>query len=340
MPPEVMEALSAGHHQAVTSNVLLLTELDRILEALTVRRVPVILLKGASFFRHHGWDIGLRSMADLDLLIRRTDLHLAAEALADAGFVQEPGDLAPGFSEQFLGECSFVKTRPRLCRLDLHHRLYVFGKARLENDAVWDRSIRARGAPETVRALSIEDEVHYLAFHLAYHHRGEGVKWSLDLARLIRQSQHSLAWNVLLDTAVRCRTGLALRGALEGASELGAPMPPPVLRCLAEYRPAFGERLFHTLVNDDRFTWHARTLAVLPSIPGSRAKAAYLRAKLFPAAAYAGKAYSTDGRYGAVKAAWRLVSLALNCLRAVVLAGRVVLMPHRDTKGLPLTRKR
>lgn len=340
VPPDVMDMLSTAHHQALTSNVILLAELDRILAALTAQAVPVILLKGASFLRHHGWDIGLRSMADLDLLIRRADLDRAGQALAEIGFVQEPGDLAPGFSEAFLGECSFAKSHPRFCRLDLHHRLYVFGRARLENDAVWDRSVPARGAPETVRALSTEDEIHYLAFHLAFHHKGEGLKWLVDLARLVSQHQHSLAWDALLDTADRCRTGLALRAALEGSAALGAPVPSSVLHSIAHYRPTFGERLFLTLIGDDRFTWHARTLAVLPSIPGLPRKATYLHAKLFPSPEYAGKAYSADGRYSPGSTALRMLSLALNCLRGVALVGRALLAPHRDTKGHPSTRKR
>lgn len=340
VPPDVMEMLSTAHHQAVTSNVILLAELDRVLDALTARGVPVILLKGASFIRHHGWDVGLRTMADLDLLIRRADLNCARQALAEVGFVQEPGDLAPGFSEAFLGECSFAKSHPRFCRLDLHHRLYVFGRARLENDAVWDRSVPAHGAQQTVRALSTEDEIHYLAFHLAFHHKGEGLKWLVDLSRLVSQHQHSLAWDALLDTADRCRTGLALRAALEGAAVLGAPVPSPILHSLVHYHPTFGERLFLTLISDERFTWHARTLAVLPSIPGSRAKATYLRAKLFPSPEYAGKAYSPDGRYSPGKTVLRMLSLALNCLRGVVLMLRSLLAPHRDTNGHPSTRKR
>ncbi|MGQ9698272.1 MAG: nucleotidyltransferase family protein, partial [Armatimonadota bacterium] len=270
----------------------------------------------------------------------RSDLQPAAESLAAVGYVQEPDDLAPGFSQEFLGECSFVKAGPRVCRLDLHHKLYVFGEARHENDHVWDRSQPVPNALQTVRALSLEDEVHYLAYHLAFHHRGEGVRWFADLARLVQQCHDRLDWDALLNMTARCATGLALHTALEGAHALGAPVPNCVLRALSGYRPPFGERIFYALVSDSKFTWHARTLAVLPSIPGIRPKLTYLRAKLFPAPAHAGKAYSPDGTYRRTTALLRMISIAANCLRGIAMTARALLRPYRDTNGFPFTRKR
>ncbi|MGC8834447.1 MAG: nucleotidyltransferase domain-containing protein [Armatimonadota bacterium] len=320
VPQEILNGLSKRQNTALTANIILLNELDRTLEAVAASFVPVILLKGASFFKHHGWPPSIRSMTDLDLLVHQEHLTKTAVVLKELGFVEEPGDLAPGFSSRFLGECSFIKTTARPCRLDLHQRLFLFGAARSENSAVWQRSVPVAGAPETVRALSLEDELHYLAFHLTFHHRGSGLRWELDIARLIHQYRDGIDWDALLATAWRCRTGLAVRSALEAAVSLGAGVPSEVMEQLRAYRPTRGERLFWELVMDERFTWHARTLALLPSIKGMRGKTAYLRAKLFPSAEYAERAYGSPQGAGKIAAAKRMIGLLAKCGVGVRLA--------------------
>ena len=334
VPQEILNYLSKRQNTVLTANVLLLSELDRTLDAIAASSIPVILLKGASFFKHHGWPPSIRSMTDLDLLVRQEHLAETAKVLGEIGFVEEPGDLAPGFSSRFLGECSFIKTTARPCRLDLHQRLFLFGAARGENDAVWRRSVHIAGAPETVRVLSLEDELHYLAFHLAFHHRGSGLRWELDIARLIHQYRDRIDWDALLSAAYRCRTGLAVRSALEAAVGLGAGIPTEVMEQLRTYRPTRGERLFWELVMDERFTWHARTIALLPSIGGIRGKAAYLYAKLFPSPEYAARAYGLPQNAGKTATVKRMLGLIAKCGVGVRLAVKALIPPAgKRTRG-------
>lgn len=68
-------------------NETLLAELETSLRALNAAGIRPILLKGAAFLAEGSYpDIGMRMLADLDILVPQMQLHAASNALIDVGF--------------------------------------------------------------------------------------------------------------------------------------------------------------------------------------------------------------------------------------------------------------
>jgi hypothetical protein len=316
VPPAVIAALEAECNSILAANVLLLADLESILQGLSSASVPVLLLKGTSLLRHHGWSPALRPMSDLDLIVQLQQLDAAEATLHGLRFVSEECDAGPGRS--------MFRPGRRPCRVELHTQVYLYGRTRGEDAGLWSRAVPVADAPQGTLAPSLEDELHYLAFHLAIHHWGTGLKWQMDIARLLLQYRGAVRWDDLLSAATRCRTGLALAASLRAASALGGPVPAEVTRALNAYRPGAGERVFFAMASDDRMTWHARRLATAPSVGGLSARMAYLCGRLSPryaASCEGGPNANRSPRGGAVR---RLLSLCGSGARAAVLALRAI----------------
>jgi hypothetical protein len=87
IPQKVMDTLKKAYHENIASNMYLYEELSRILKHFNDKGIKVIVLKGAALAKVVYKDIGLRSMADIDLLVRKEDLPYAKEILSDLNYV-------------------------------------------------------------------------------------------------------------------------------------------------------------------------------------------------------------------------------------------------------------
>jgi hypothetical protein len=87
IPQEVMDKLKKAYHENIARNMYLYSELLRIIKAFGDKGVKVIVLKGAALAKIVYKDIGLRSMIDIDLLVKKEDLPYAKETMSDLGYV-------------------------------------------------------------------------------------------------------------------------------------------------------------------------------------------------------------------------------------------------------------
>ncbi|OGW51713.1 MAG: hypothetical protein A2Y81_09575 [Nitrospirae bacterium RBG_13_43_8] len=87
IPQEAMDQLKKAYHENVARNMYLYAELLRIINAFRDKGVKVIVLKGAALAKIVYKDIGLRSMTDIDLLVKKEDLPYAKEIMSGLGYV-------------------------------------------------------------------------------------------------------------------------------------------------------------------------------------------------------------------------------------------------------------
>lgn len=209
-------------------NTTLADTLVEILQAFQRAGVEAIPVKGLVLAEMDYGGLGLRSLGDLDVLVRPRDLGPARSALAALGFAQ--GD-EPGFENAhhpFHDPPYYRASNGGQVCLELHHGLWASRFFRLGADALWARSRIARIHGAEVRILSPEDTLLHLAIHRS--RSALRLRFVCDIAELLRRQAHTLDWEYVIEQARAAGARTSLFFALSLAQELsGAPLPPEIL---------------------------------------------------------------------------------------------------------------
>jgi hypothetical protein len=203
--------------------------------------IPSITHKGMALIHLVYPGLGLRPMADIDLLVRPADLPAVRRTLEAAGFRCPGGALEA--EEAFRGYLHFVRDA---CVIDLHWELAHYsrfeGVVRMDPGGLWQRAQplivgQARGL-----TLCPEDLLLHLALHLTLGSTFGRLVWFTDIDAVLRHRAAHLDWDRLLVEASRARLRGVLAYTLAVAhAALGSPVPaealgrlrPGRLRCLA-----------------------------------------------------------------------------------------------------------
>lgn len=178
-------------------------EVRRLLGATADLGVEFILLKGVGYL-HAGLPLArARVFADVDLLVRETELPAVEACLLAAGWEhQQVNDYDQRYYREWMHEIPPLRHRERQMEVDIHHRILprTSGLAP-DPDRLWEASVLVG---ERLRVLSPPDMVLHCATHLF--HDGEikgGFRDLLDLHQMLVYfgSQDSGFWDALIQRA-------------------------------------------------------------------------------------------------------------------------------------------
>ncbi len=153
----------------------------RVAELLGRHGIDVLPMKGALLYALGCTDPWARSMLDVDLLVRRDDFQRALGLLARDGWIPTVQTRAATVLEKPGGQLS----------LDLHHRLYAYGRFGPSISGLWRRARRDRAA-FGVEVLSMDplDLYAHLVGHFAKERLDERQAERLvDVARVAAQCE-------------------------------------------------------------------------------------------------------------------------------------------------------
>lgn len=123
--------LAHRYMEALANNIPLRRTLREAATALNAAGVRAIVYKGQDYLERIYGDLGARSMADVDLLVREADLGAAERALLQSGFI---ADL----------DCKLIHER-KFCKdgvaIDLHHALLQPARMRINHEELFERAI-------------------------------------------------------------------------------------------------------------------------------------------------------------------------------------------------------
>lgn len=174
---EQRAALEAQYHRTAALTLQRIHDLVGLLDALEVKEVRVVLLKGMSLLPETYEDIGLRPISDIDLWVMNDHHQRVVDTLLDRGYERE-----------LLYPNTF---RKGLTAIDLHAHL-------LGADRIRSRTLLLKKGQEAIfrncRKISFEgriawclerhDQVLHLCLHLLKHNAGRLI-WLVDLKRLV-----------------------------------------------------------------------------------------------------------------------------------------------------------
>jgi hypothetical protein len=222
-------------------HLLGVANLRRLLAAFGDAAIPVIPLKGPALGDALYGDPSLRPFTDLDLLVRRADVERAVALLANIGYRHIARDRTFTHELAHATAACFVPadTGSGDFPVDLHWGLVSFPAGAtprtIDAEEVWTRAVATERWELPLLELCREDLLLYLALHLAVHHPFVGFVWRLDLALLLRRTEHHVDWAMIVERARRWRVRGALYYALRLVQEHLVVGPPSSV--LAELRP-------------------------------------------------------------------------------------------------------
>jgi hypothetical protein len=234
-------------------------------------------------------DAGARPMSDIDLLLREEDVPAALHQLAVLGYATDQ-------PFGYFGEVVARKQGSLAADIDLHWNLVGLPHylARVPVDWAWQtaRPVGVGGAAG--RVLGPEAQILHLCAHLVLQHRNQPLRllWLQDVAEVLHFHREEIDWGDLLQRAQAYDLVLPLQQVLPlVAGALGAPVPATVAGSLAGLQPSAQERRLYRWFTAAPWSGIESSWVSLAGLPGWRSRLSYLRASLFPPAAYMRQRY-------------------------------------------------
>jgi hypothetical protein len=223
------------------ANHMLFRQAGELLGSLKRASVETMVLKGGALARLYYDAPGTRPMEDVDVLVRRRQVHRAIEVLERDGWA--PAAAAP-LEDMLRTRHSTPWEHPGGEKLDLHWSPLW---QPTDEEPFWDRAIPLEIGGAKTRALCPEDQL----FHLCVH----GVSWNMrtpywlaDAVMLIRSREGDLDWPRLVEQARANELSQALEhGLCLLRDRFGIEVPSAVLAELDAIPRSFPERLDHRL---------------------------------------------------------------------------------------------
>ena len=223
-PREVGRDLERAYYGQALFNTVALQELSRLVRSLNGAGIVPVILKGGALAGRLYRNVALRTLSDLDLLVRPEEAPAAERALRGAGYgYADPDAIGDYDDHHHLPPYAPPRGHPRI---EIHTAL-LHRRQRAEPDvaAMRERSREVAVGDGTARVFCPEDQLLHAALHLALSDRFvRGVKDVVDIDRLVRQTD-GFDWERVVATAGDPALGRPLHYALHlSRTLLGTPV--------------------------------------------------------------------------------------------------------------------
>jgi hypothetical protein len=292
VPPELEQELRVWYLHNVARNMTQFSELGAVLKQLRASEIPVLVLKGAALAEVVYGNIGLRSMTDVDLLVRQEDVEHATRELAARGYKSELVETKPGSQVDEHHADGLIRRGEHDVMMGVHWRLFdsPYYRHRMRLDWFWESALTVQIEEEPALILGPEAQILHLCGHLVLHH-GRGEEWRLiwmhDVGEVIACYEDQIDWEELLTRAESCELAVPVRLVLTRlAAEWGVAIPKGVLGRLKDLQASPDQERLYARRTAERAGVAQRFWADLASIPGGRDRARYAVVQVFPSRAY------------------------------------------------------
>jgi len=200
LPKSVFSILKFSYDATLTRNTILWKEFCYLQKTLNCVGIKIIPLKGIILAQTLYCDIGLRPMADIDILVQEKDLLRAKKEILQLGYQKQLKNLSEDYWRRYQCHFQFYSCEKKII-LELHWALAPSRPNKLNLTEVWERSgIQTVNHTETL-TLSLEDTLLSLFLHnckniSALQHLK--LKNLCDIHQLITRYNHELDWEYIL----------------------------------------------------------------------------------------------------------------------------------------------
>ncbi len=212
VPTEINEQFAKSAHTAGFYNLCFYQRLEEIIHEFDKAGIDVIIVKGGLWAEQFYKNIALRSMSDIDLLIRKEDFLKANHLLNSLGFKHEKEKFSLGWS---LGSISHIKSGLGL-KIDLHWSLTKTNSPfSIKMEEVWNRRKKVIIADISTYTLCVEDMILFFCLHTLYnHYLNIGLQAFCDLAEIVKHNKDNINWHNLDKLAAKYKLSFIVYAGL------------------------------------------------------------------------------------------------------------------------------
>jgi hypothetical protein len=236
IPANVMGRLRQAYLKNVARNMGLYQELGKLLGMLRHDNIPVIALKGIHLATAVYRNIALRTMGDIDLLVKQTDLLRVQEILVEQGYIA---------SKEEIG-CTQLHLLPyrKKGSLAVEMHFHIVGppfSLRVDVEKLWVRAQMSSIQGIEVLTFCPEDLLLHLCMHAGFHHAFDnGIRPLFDISHTIEHYAEELDWERLLDRSKEWGVSKCVYLSLFLAKRFaGASIPGQIMKDLDVYNDGF-----------------------------------------------------------------------------------------------------
>ena len=193
----VVDVLRASYVAVLRKNIAIYRELHGVLAELQNGGIPVILLKGVALAEIVYPDVALRPMSDIDILVKKADLHSAVAVLSKLGYTSLHPD-----NNFYEGHHHIVPYRRKYDKrgnfftIEIHHNVVPAPLMfRIDADYLWEDTQTFRAGGIDALALSAERMLLHLCLHLSTTSFINGIRILVDISETIRYYGEKLDWH-------------------------------------------------------------------------------------------------------------------------------------------------
>lgn len=203
IPPRPLTILHSAYLHTAMRNTRVYHFLDEVLTALTDNNIPVIVMKGAYLAKGIYGNIAVRSMGDIDILVKTEHLVQTAKIMCDLGY----NPLEP-INHSTIQKCHHLPpfSKPNGVRIEVHgsgtfiSHLIPMGQDELSN--LWNRAKEVMLGGQSVFVFSPEDQLLYLCLHAAIsHYFVVDLRPFFDIAEIICYYKQEIDWDIIASRA-------------------------------------------------------------------------------------------------------------------------------------------
>ena len=255
----IIEILEERYFNITSRNLLFLKELSRVSKVFKKAKIPAMVLKGVFLVEEIYKNPGLRSMSDIDLLVKKEGFLQVHKELKGLGYttinnyldyIEKPisGYLNSLFYYKKEGEASIP--------LHIHWHLvnssvpnYMFS-SRIEMNDIWEEAEKIKIADGEVSSLAPHHLVIYLSEHaLRMKHSLARFLLLCDISEVIKKYRDRLSWEKVIKDSLRFNLDrMVYYCLLLAAKFLEVKVPSHVLGRLKPKRTGCLEKGFRTLI--------------------------------------------------------------------------------------------
>jgi hypothetical protein len=248
VPKPYAERLSRAYNNTLYKNVIFANELTKIMSVFSQHGLAAITLKGTILADQLYENPGLRTVADIDILVRPDELHLADSLLLKMGYKQSASQ---DEWEHPFHKAPYCKQVQFPLYIELHWDLDDNKLVSVPQQDIWRRAQTLQVQGRTTMVLSPEDTLLFLSNHLTKQ-EDHLLKTLCDITELLKKYDESLDWDYIVASARSWGIGTAVYYCLRRSKELlGAPVP---VTAIGTIKPAAWRRwVFELLLSKESF---------------------------------------------------------------------------------------
>ena len=240
IPDDFLQKMETKYIETVDKNKTTFGSLVKVLKVFNKSGInEIILLKGSHIAQFVYGDIGLRAMRDIDVLVRKEDLHKSVELLFQIGYGLHKRFKAQKDTEieklirAYKGHVPALSHPNGIKKIDIHWAITKSSLFNINTDLLWQRVKTKNINGTNVLVLSPEDLLLHLSIHLSHDHKfkSKAIRQLYDMAVTINHDSCKIDWDMLRQRACKWGVEKHLYLSLRLSKEiLGVSVPDDVLQ--------------------------------------------------------------------------------------------------------------